>query len=141
MLIYTINRLLQLIPVVLILTVVVFGFVQALPGDIIDSLAGQDTVEDPQVRAALEKEYGLDQPIYVQFGLYVARVLQGDFGQSIRFSRPVSQILVERLPMTIELAIGGLVLGEVTTERVVHHLRVGEEAGAEEPAGHPGAVA
>jgi len=56
MLIYVINRLLQLIPIVFILTIVVFCFVQALPGDIIDTLAGQEGTQDPEVRAALDEQ-------------------------------------------------------------------------------------
>ena len=58
MLVYTINRILYLIPVLFILTVVVFSFVHCLPGDVIDVLAGQEGVVDPAVRQALEHEYG-----------------------------------------------------------------------------------
>ncbi|MCC6720059.1 MAG: ABC transporter permease [Acetobacteraceae bacterium] len=113
MLIYTINRLLQLIPVVLILTVVVFGFVQALPGDIIDSLGGQEAVEDPEVRAALEKEFGLDKPIYVQYARWVGKIATGDFGKSLITRRPVSVELLERIPATIYLALVGIGLSLV----------------------------
>ena len=67
MLIYAANRLLQLVPVVFVLSVVVFGFVHLLPGDVIDAIAGQETLEDPVARAALVQEYGLDQPIHVQY--------------------------------------------------------------------------
>lgn len=108
MLIYTINRLLQLIPVVLILTVVVFGFVQALPGDIIDSLGGAEAMEDPEVRAALEKEFGLDKPVYVQYGLWLQRLATGDFGKSLITRRPVSVELLERIPATVYLALVGI---------------------------------
>ena len=59
------------------------------------------------------RDRGLDRPIYVQFGIYMADVLQGDFGTSIRFSRPVSLILVERLPMTIELSLAALTLAVI----------------------------
>ena len=110
MLIYTINRVLQLIPVVFILTIVVFGFVQALPGDIIDSLAGQESIEDPQVRAALEKEYGLDKPIYVQYARWLEKVARGDFGKSLVTRRPVTVELLERIPATVYLALTGIVL-------------------------------
>ena len=67
MLVYTINRLIQLIPVILILSIVVFGFVQLLPGDVIDTLADEEMIDDPEIRKALEKEYGLDKPIYMQY--------------------------------------------------------------------------
>jgi peptide/nickel transport system permease protein len=54
------------------------------------------------------RENGLDQPILVQLGVYMGDVLRGDFGESIRFSRPVALILIERLPMTIELSMAAL---------------------------------
>ena len=60
MLIYAINRILQIIPVIFILSVLVFGFVHALPGDVIDTLTATDGEEDPEVRAALEEEFGIE---------------------------------------------------------------------------------
>lgn len=111
MLIYTINRILHLIPVLFVLTIVVFGFVHLLPGDVIDTLtAGEEDVTDPEVRAALEKEYGLDRPIYVQYGKWLFRVLQGDFGTSLITRRPVSVELLEGIPATVYLAVVGIAL-------------------------------
>jgi peptide/nickel transport system permease protein len=110
MLIYTINRILQLFPVLFVLSVMVFGFVHALPGDIIDTLAGEEAAEDPEVRAALEKEYGLDRPIYVQYGLWLGKVLQGDLGKSLVTRRPVTIELIERIPATVYLALVGITL-------------------------------
>lgn len=108
MLIYAVNRLLQLVPVVFILTVVVFAFVQALPGDIIDTLAGEEALEDPVTRAALEKEFGLDRPIYVQYLNWLGRIAQGDFGNSLITRRPVAIELIERIPATVYLALAGI---------------------------------
>src|SRR5690606_25547547 len=99
---------LQLIPVVFVLSVLVFGFVHALPGDVIDSLAGQEAAEDPEVRAALEEEFGLNRPIYVQYAVWLGNVLQGDFGHSLVTRRPVSQELFERIPATVYLAVVGI---------------------------------
>jgi peptide/nickel transport system permease protein len=113
MLIYAINRLLQLIPVVFVLTVVVFGFVQALPGDIIDTLAGDEAMEDPVARAALEKEFGLDQPIYVQYFRWLEKIAVGDFGNSLVTRRPVTVELLERIPATVYLALVGIGLSLV----------------------------
>jgi peptide/nickel transport system permease protein len=110
MLIYTAKRLLQLLPVIFVLTVVVFGFVQALPGDIIDALVGDEGSEDPAVRAALEKEFGLDRPIYMQYLSWLGRVLTGDLGKSLITRRPVSVELIERIPATIYLAVAGIAL-------------------------------
>jgi peptide/nickel transport system permease protein len=108
MLVYTINRLLQLIPVVIILSIVVFGFVQLLPGDVIDTLADDEMIDDPEIRAALEKEYGLDKPIYMQYLYWMGHVLQGDFGKSMVTRRPVYIELVERIPATLYLALIGI---------------------------------
>ncbi len=108
MLIYTINRLLQLIPVVFFLTIIVFGFVQALPGDIIDAMGGTESIDDPEVRAALEKELGLDRPIYIQYWVWLEKVIQGDFGNSMITRRPVAVELIERIPATLYLAAVGI---------------------------------
>jgi peptide/nickel transport system permease protein len=113
MLIYAINRLLQLVPVVFMLTIVVFGFVQALPGDIVDTLGGQEAINDPAVRAALEKEFGLDRPIYIQYLTWLGRILEGDFGRSLITRRPVAVELIERIPATIYLAVVGIALSLV----------------------------
>ena len=96
MLIYTINRLFQLVPIVLILSIVVFGFVQALPGDIIDALHDVEAADDPEVRAALEYAYWLGD------------IVQGDFGKSLITRRPVATELLERIPATLYLAAVGI---------------------------------
>lgn len=108
MLIYTINRILQLIPIVFVLSIVVFGFVQALPGDVIDALHDMEAAEDPAVRAALEKQLGLDQPIPIQYFNWLGQILQGDFGTSMVTRRPVAIELLERIPATIYLAAVGI---------------------------------
>lgn len=105
MLIYTINRILQLIPVLLVLSMIVFSFVHFLPGDVISVLAGEEAVHDPEVRAALEKEFGLDKPIYVQYFAWLGKVLRGDFGDSLVTRRPIALELFERIPATAYLAL------------------------------------
>ena len=79
----------------------------------------------PQICAAFTARYGLDQPIWQQFVIYLGALLQGDLGQSIRFGRPVSDLLVERLPVTVELtllallfaSVGGMTLGVISATR------------------------
>ncbi len=105
---YITRRVLVSVPVLFGILLVTFVLARLIPGDPCKAILGEKATVETCERFA--KIHGLDQPIYVQFGLYITRVLQGDFGNSIRFSRPVSQILVERLPMTIELAVGGLIL-------------------------------
>jgi peptide/nickel transport system permease protein len=106
MLKYTVYRLLQLIPVLLLLSIFVFSIVHALPGDAIDAMVPADAASNPATRAALEKELGLDKPIYVQYALWLGKiVLHGDFGKSITTRRSIGTEVFKRLPATIYLAI------------------------------------
>src|SRR5215470_1727840 len=106
MLKYTLYRLLQLVPVWLLLSIFVFAIVHALPGDAIDALVPPDAASNPATRAALEKELGLDKPIYVQYAKWLEKiVLHGDFGRSITTRRTIGVEIFQRLPATIYLAI------------------------------------
>ena len=98
MLAYTIRRFVYLIPVLFVLTVVLFLFVQLLPGNIIDIMIGEEDIEDPEIRIALTKELGLDQPLYVQYGKWIGRVLQGDLGKPLITRWDVSLELFDRIP-------------------------------------------
>lgn len=113
MVIYTINRIIQLIPVLLILSIIVFSFVHLLPGDVIDVLAGEEDVEDPEVRAVLEKEFGLDKPIYIQYLVWLGNVMRGDFGKSLVTRRPIALELFDRIPATMYLALVSIALAMV----------------------------
>lgn len=101
MLQYIIRRILLAIPVLFGILVVTFALTRMIPGDPCRAMLGEKATAD--VCERFTRQYGFDKPIIVQFGIYMAKVVQGDFGNSIRFSRPVMLILVERLPMTIEL--------------------------------------
>lgn len=111
MLQYVARRLLLAIPVLFGILVVTFLLARAIPGDPCRSIIGEKATAE--ACAAFEKAKGLDRSVPVQLGIYVQDVVQGDFGHSIRFSRPVSQILVERLPMTIELSAAALLIALV----------------------------
>jgi len=110
MLAYLLRRIAQLVPVLLVLSVVVFGFVEALPGSIIDTLIGTEGGDDEETRAILAKEYGLDQPVYVRYAKWVYRAAQLDFGKSLVTRRPISLELVSRIPATVYLAVVGITL-------------------------------
>jgi len=110
MAIYAAKRALQLIPVLLIVSLIVFFIVHLIPGDPVAVILGEDA-QDPKVYEALRKELGLDRPIHVQYLNWLGRVLQGDLGQSPRSHRPVLDIVIERYPPTIYLACGSLLLG------------------------------
>ena len=108
---YIIYRVLQLIPVMLLVSIVVFAFVHILPGDAIDALAGETEAQDPAVREALVKELGLDKPIYVQYVLWLGKiVLYGDFGKSITTRRSIGVDVLKRIPATVYLAVVAVVI-------------------------------
>jgi len=102
------RRILLAVPVLIGILIATFLLARMIPGDPCRSALGERATAEACERFARNK--GLDQPIPVQLGIYIGDVAQGDFGDSIRFSRPVSQILIERLPMTIELSMAALVL-------------------------------
>jgi peptide/nickel transport system permease protein len=105
---YTIRRLLLSIPVIFGILLVTFVLARSIPGDPCKAILGEKaTIE---VCERFTRELGLDKPIPVQFWIYMKDIARGDFGESIRFSRPVTQILIERLPTTIELGLFALVL-------------------------------
>lgn len=105
---YTARRLLSSIPVLVGILVVVFLLARLIPGEPCKAILGEKATAETCER--FNKANGLDKPIYTQFAIYMGNVLQGDFGTSIRFSRPVTIILAERLPTTIELSLASLTL-------------------------------
>ncbi|MEA3310005.1 MAG: ABC transporter permease [Chloroflexota bacterium] len=105
---YIIRRLISAIPVLLGILIVTFALARMIPGDPCKAILGEKATV--AVCERFNREYGLDKPIYVQFGIYMNDVLHGNFGESIRFSRPVTTILIERLPMTIELGTLALLI-------------------------------
>src|SRR5918994_619562 len=110
MLAYTLRRIAQLIPVLLVLSVAVFSFVEALPGSIVDTLIGTEGGDVEEARAILEKEYGLDRPVYERYALWLGRAAQFDFGKSLVTRRPISTELLSRIPATVYLAVVGITL-------------------------------
>ena len=108
MLQYTIRRLVAAIPVILGVLVVTFALARLIPGDPCRSILGEKATAETCDRFIAEK--GLDKPILTQFGIYLGDFLQGDLGNSLRFNRPITRILVERLPLTVELGMAALSL-------------------------------
>ncbi|MBM7489115.1 ABC transporter permease [Micromonospora luteifusca] len=100
---YLLTRAWQSALTLLMSTIVVFVGVRALPGDPALALAGED--RSPEALEAIRRHYGLDQPLPVQFAQYVERLVQGDFGVSIRTGTPVSSMLTTALPVTVELSV------------------------------------
>lgn len=105
---YILRRIILAVPVVFGILIVTFFLARAIPGDPCKAILGEKATAESCER--FNRENGLDKPVLVQFSIYMGKVLQGDFGESIRFSRPVMQILVERLPLTIELGTVAVIL-------------------------------
>jgi peptide/nickel transport system permease protein len=105
------RRLLSAIPVMLGIIILVFILARVIPGDPCIATYGEKATE--ALCSAFNVRYGLDRPIYEQFLIYIGALVQGDLGSSIRFGRPVADIIVERLPMTVELTIVALIFASV----------------------------
>ncbi|MFI1222465.1 MULTISPECIES: ABC transporter permease [unclassified Streptomyces] len=101
---YVARRLLQMIPVFIGSTLLVFLMMYALPGDPVRALAGEQHVDPSQI-AALKAEYGLDKPIWQQYFNYLANLFQGDLGTQIGTQRPVAEVIADAYPITVRLAI------------------------------------
>lgn len=108
---YTIRRLLAAIPVIIGVLIVTFALARAIPGEPCTAMFGEKATEE--ICAIFNREKGLDKPISTQFVIFARDMVQGDFGESIRFKRPVMEILIERLPQTIELGIAALTIAVV----------------------------
>jgi len=100
---YLRRRLLQLVPLLLGISIVVFGVIQAAPGGPEASLLATGRFVDPEVLEAYRHRLGVDQPVPVQYLRWLGATLRGDFGVSFSSTRPVIEVIAERLPATIEL--------------------------------------
>ena len=107
MLRFVVRRLLQLIPILLGLSVLLFAWLRLLPGGPATALLGERST--PERVAAINRAYGLDQPVWVQYWRYLKRVTQLDFGNSIQNGRPVTQVIRDQFPGTVELSIAALI--------------------------------
>lgn len=103
---YIVRRLVLTVPVLLLVTVIVFVLINLIPGDpalvFIGGEAGQEAVE------ALRRQMGLDRPLFVRYVLWLNRLIRGDLGKSVRDGRPVMDVLLLKLPVTVELAVVSL---------------------------------
>jgi peptide/nickel transport system permease protein len=106
---FMVRRLVYVVPVILLLTVFVFAMIHLLPGDPVDILlSGESGAENPVVRAALVKELGLDKPLPAQYGMWLWRAVQGNFGKSAYSQEDVFQLIFQRFPATLMLAFSAM---------------------------------
>jgi len=105
---FLLTRISLIIPTFIGMTLVAFFLIRMVPGDPIETLAGERGI-DATRHAELLKAYGLDRPVMVQYGIYIGRVLQGDLGNSIITHEPVLKEFTALFPATVELALCAIV--------------------------------
>ncbi len=105
---YIVIRFLQALVVLFFVSIATFGLMHATPGDPVNSIIGERQAERPEVRAAIESQYGLDKPIPVQYAYYVKNLLQGDMGTTITDRKDVRDELSKVVPATMELAFAAM---------------------------------
>lgn len=105
---YILRRVFASIPVLFGILLVTFALARLIPGDPCRAILGEKATDAVCDRFIQEK--GLDKPILTQFGIYVSEIVQGDFGDSFRFGMPVTRLLAERLPTTVELSFSALLI-------------------------------
>jgi peptide/nickel transport system permease protein len=133
---FLIRRFLLLLPVLFGITFVTFALARILPGDACFAVLGEKV--SPEQCAAFKERQGLNDPIMVQFGRYLGNILHGDFGVSLKDGRSVTDIVLQRLPMTVEITIGamffstffGVLLGIISAVRRNSAIDVGTMIGA-----------
>lgn len=106
---YVVQRLILLIPVLFVISVLVFSLMHLIPGDPAQVILGFENT-DPVQLAAVRRDLGLDRPVYVQYGRWLGRVLSGNLGTSVRTGRPIGTLMGEALPFTLELAVYAIAL-------------------------------
>ena len=108
---YTIKRILQVIPVLLIISFICFMMIRLVPGDPVANMLGVNASKE--AIAAQRAELGLDKPLLTQYGDFLVKALQGDLGKSITTRRPVIDEISQRYPATLKLALGATVFAAV----------------------------
>jgi peptide/nickel transport system permease protein len=106
---YVAQRLLLLIPVMLVISAIVFSLMHLIPGDPAQVLLGFENT-DPVQLEAVRRDLGLDRPVYVQYGRWLGKLLRGDLGTSVRTGRPIRVLIAEAIPFTLELSAYALLL-------------------------------
>ena len=102
------TRLLQAVGLVLAVIVLNFMLVHLAPGDPVETIAGASGGMSPELMAQLRTQYGLDRPFLVQLGVYLGKILSGDFGYSYFFNLPVTALIIDRIPATLLLVLSSV---------------------------------
>ncbi len=108
---YLVKRLASLVPTLVLVSMLIFGLQQLLPGDPAKILAGED--QDPAVVAHLRMKLHLDEPLPMRYAYWVGGVVRGDLGESVRTQQPVLELIAQKLPVTVELAVLAMLIALV----------------------------
>ena len=100
---YVVRRVLQVVPVVFGLSVAVFLMLRLIPGDVVDVILGTEGAASPERLAQIRRMFGLDRPYHEQYLDWAGGIVTGDFGRSIRTSRPILPDILARFPVTLQL--------------------------------------
>jgi peptide/nickel transport system permease protein len=111
MITYIIRRILSSIPVLLGILFVTFALARLIPGDPCRAIMGEKATE--AVCADFNVRHGLNKPIAIQFGIYLSEIAHGDLGDSLRYGKPVTDLIIERLPTTLELSLAAMMFSVV----------------------------
>lgn len=108
---YALRRVVLTVPTLVAITIIVFGAVRFLPGNVLDSLLGVDApLINAETRAEMAKRYGFDQNVAVQYAVWINDLRQGNLGRSFISGRPVLMDLAPRIPVTVELSLLGIII-------------------------------
>src|ERR671934_2630875 len=105
---YILKRLFEIVPTVLMISLVVFVMMRSVPGDPVVVLLGDAYTEEDAVQ--VRHEYGLDKPVLVQYVIWLGKLVRGDWGTSILSGRPILKDVLVRLPVTLELIVLSMVV-------------------------------
>src|SRR5690242_17887371 len=111
MLNYLLHRLALIVPTLFFVSILIFGLQQLLPGDPAIALAGED--RDTEVVAFLRAKFHLDDPLPMRYWYWAKGVMQGDLGDSVSIPKPVTELITEKLPVTLQLAAMAIVIALV----------------------------
>src|SRR3954467_2255965 len=100
---FLLTRIAAIVPTLFFVSILIFGLQRLPPGDPAVAMAGEE--RDPAAIAYLRAKFHLDEPIPVRYGYWLKGVMHGDLGDSVRIQRPVTELIVEKLPVTLELAV------------------------------------
>jgi peptide/nickel transport system permease protein len=108
---FLLRRLAQIVPTLFFVSVLIFGLQQLLPGDPAIAMAGEE--RDPETIRYLREKFHLDEPLPMRYGHWLSGVLRGDLGESVRIQRPVVDLILEKLPVTLQLATMAMLIALV----------------------------